>query len=134
MAEVRAGPQRGGPWELWLILSFAFIAFTHTVYAWSLAAIGFYGLAAFAITTPQRHRLISHDPDKASVVLSLNQAVPCLAIGARWLAAAVDAPASAVGDTADLLHVDVDHVPSHRAMILRARGSGPRWDQRAADS
>nr|WP_281065112.1 MFS transporter [Brachybacterium sacelli] len=73
---------------LWLILSFAIIALTHTVYAWSLAAIGFYGIAAFAITTPQQHRLISHDPDKASVVLSLNQAVLYLAIGVSGIVGA----------------------------------------------
>ncbi|SDT06957.1 MFS transporter, DHA1 family, arabinose polymer transporter [Brevibacterium sandarakinum] len=74
---------------LWLILSFAIITVTHTVFAWSLAAIGFYGIAAFAITTPQQHRLISHDPDRASVVLSLNQAVLYLAIGASGLVGAV---------------------------------------------
>lgn len=73
---------------LWLILGLAIITFTHTVYAWSLAAIGFYGIAAFAITTPQQHRLISHDPDKASVVLSLNQAVLYLAIGASGIVGA----------------------------------------------
>jgi DHA1 family inner membrane transport protein len=73
---------------LWLILSFAIIAFTHTVYAWSLAAIGFYGIAAFAITTPQQHRLISHAPGRASVVLSLNQAVLYLAIGASGIVGA----------------------------------------------
>ncbi|MCP2252065.1 MFS transporter, DHA1 family, arabinose polymer transporter [Prauserella aidingensis] len=66
---------------LWLILSFAVIAFTHTTYGWSLTAIGFYGIAAFAITTPQQHRLIARDPAGASVVLSLNQAVLYLAIG-----------------------------------------------------
>ncbi|MFD2028531.1 MFS transporter [Promicromonospora aerolata] len=73
---------------LWLILSFAMIAFTQTVYAWSLIAIGFYGIAAFAITTPQQHRLISHDPDRAPVVLSLNQAVLYLAIGTSGLVGA----------------------------------------------
>ncbi|WGP06200.1 MFS transporter [Bacillus subtilis] len=73
---------------VWLILSFAAIALTHTAYSWSIAAIGFYGAAAFAITTPQQHRLISHAPEKASVVLSLNQAVLYLAIGASGIVGA----------------------------------------------
>lgn len=73
---------------LWLIVSLVIITFSHSAYAWSLAAIAFYGIAAFAITTPQQHRLISHDPDQASVVLSLNQAVLYLAVGASGIVGA----------------------------------------------
>ncbi|MFP5022939.1 MFS transporter [Pseudonocardia phyllosphaerae] len=73
---------------LWLILSFAAIAAAHTAYGWSIAAIGFYGVAAFAITTPQQHRLISHVPEKAHVMLSLNQAILYLAIGTSGIVGA----------------------------------------------
>ena len=37
------------------------------------------------------------------------------------VAAAVDAPAAAVGDAADLLHIDVDHVPGPPGLD----GAGP---------
>ncbi len=73
---------------LWLIVSFAIIAMAQTTYAWSLAAIGFYGISAFAITTPQQHRLITQDPQRASVLLSLNQALLYLAIGASGIVGA----------------------------------------------
>ncbi|MPY56150.1 MFS transporter [Streptomyces spongiae] len=58
--------------------------------------IAAYGFAAFAITTPQQHRLITLDPESASVLIPLNQAVLYLAIslsglvgaaGIRWLGA-----------------------------------------------
>lgn len=126
---------------LWLILSLVIITFSHTAYAWSLAAIAFYGVAAFAITTPQQHRLISHDPDRASVVLSLNQAVLYLAVGASgivgaagielvgpgqvtWIAAALAAAAIALS----ILGRPAGPTPGQTGPSRANRGDGRRRD------
>ncbi|PSL02047.1 DHA1 family inner membrane transport protein [Haloactinopolyspora alba] len=83
---------------VWLISSFAVIAAAHSAYGSALAAIGFYGVAAFAITTPQQHRLISHDPERASVLVALNQAVLYLAIGVSGVVGAVGLDIVGPGD------------------------------------
>lgn len=70
-------------------------------FAPAVALAAAYGLTAFAITTPQQHRLISLMPDSASVLVSLNAGFLYLAIalsgvlgaasiqwlGSGWLAA-----------------------------------------------
>ncbi|WP_242893163.1 MFS transporter [Actinomadura litoris] len=64
-----------------------------------------YGIPAWALTTPQQHRLIALDPASASVYVSLNAAILYLAIslsgmagavGIGWLGADRLAPAAAV--------------------------------------
>lgn len=76
----------------WLILSFVGIAFAQGGFGWSVVAIGCYGIAAFAITTPQQHRLIAHDGARSATLVSLNQAMLYLAIGASGVigAAGID--------------------------------------------
>ncbi|RNL86932.1 MFS transporter [Halostreptopolyspora alba] len=46
----------------------------------ALALVAAYGMTAFAITTPQQHRLISLMPDSASILVSLNAGFLYLAI------------------------------------------------------
>lgn len=81
---------------IWLAISTAILPWTTTQYGTAVAMIAFYALAAFAITTPQQHRLISLQPDAAAVLISLNQAVLYLsiamsgvvgAIGIQWVGA-----------------------------------------------
>ncbi|MFB4319319.1 MFS transporter [Actinomadura sp. 21ATH] len=64
-----------------------------------------YGVPAWALTTPQQHRLIALDPASASVYVSLNAAILYLAIslsgmagaaGIGWFGAGRLAPAAAV--------------------------------------
>ncbi|MFC9970731.1 MFS transporter [Spirillospora sp. NPDC127200] len=50
------------------------------------AMIAVYGVVAFAITTPQQHRLLTLDPASAPVLIPLNQAVLYLAISLSGLA------------------------------------------------
>lgn len=65
---------------IWLIISMLVLRFATEHLAWAFAMIAFYGVAAFAITTPQQHRLISLNPEAAGGLISLNQAVLYLAI------------------------------------------------------
>ena len=65
---------------LWLIVSMLVLRLATGNLAWAFAMIAFYGVAAFAITTPQQHRLISLKPEAAGVLISLNQAILYLAI------------------------------------------------------
>ncbi len=65
---------------LWLIISMLILPLTTDTLASAFAIIAFYGIAAFAITTPQQHRLISLKPEAAGVLVSLNQAILYLAI------------------------------------------------------
>ncbi|MBB5922688.1 DHA1 family inner membrane transport protein [Actinoalloteichus hoggarensis] len=51
----------------------------------ALAVVGFYVVGAFAITTPQQHRLIGLRPDATPIVISLNQSVLYLAIAMSGL-------------------------------------------------
>jgi len=64
----------------WLIISMLILPLTTDTLASAFAIIAFYGIAAFAITTPQQHRLISPKPEAAGVLVSLNQAILYLAI------------------------------------------------------
>ena len=79
---------------VWLILSLVVLRLTTDNLTWAFALIAVYGIAAFAITTPQQHRLISLKPEAAGVLVSLNQAILYLAIalsgsigglGIEWL-------------------------------------------------
>lgn len=79
---------------VWLILSLVILRLTTDNLTWAFALIAVYGIAAFAITTPQQHRLISSKPEAAGVLVSLNQAILYLAIalsgsigglGIEWL-------------------------------------------------
>ncbi|QJR20262.1 MFS transporter [Pelagibacterium halotolerans] len=81
---------------IWLAVSTVILPWTTTQYGAAVAMIAFYALAAFAITTPQQHRLMSLRPDAAAVLISLNQAVLYLAIamsgvvgalGIQWVGA-----------------------------------------------
>ncbi|HEY9275025.1 MFS transporter [Achromobacter sp.] len=65
---------------LWLIAAMLVLPLTTQSLAAAFVMIAFYGIAAFAITTPQQHRLISLKPDAAAVLISLNQAILYLAI------------------------------------------------------
>lgn len=81
---------------LWLIISMLGLPLATGNMAGAFAMIAVYGVAAFAITTPQQHRLISLKPEAAGVLISLNQAILYLAIalsgsigglGIAWLGA-----------------------------------------------
>ncbi|MGO4841013.1 hypothetical protein AB4144_53040, partial [Rhizobiaceae sp. 2RAB30] len=65
---------------LWLVVSMLMLRLTTQELTSAFAMIAFYGIAAFAITTPQQHRLISLNPAAAGVLISLNQAILYLAI------------------------------------------------------
>lgn len=81
---------------LWLIVSMLILRLAIGNLTGAFAMIAFYGIAAFAITTPQQHRLISLKPEAAGVLIALNQAILYLAIalsgsigglGIEWLGA-----------------------------------------------
>ena len=102
-------------------------------FASSLAAIAFYGVVAFAITSPQQHRLIAASPGGAAVVLSLNQAVLYLALALSGIvgAAGIDAfgaralgfVAAAIAGVALLLSRDrAPTRPGARSFFRSARG------------
>ncbi|MEU2723229.1 MFS transporter [Streptomyces smyrnaeus] len=64
----------------WLTVSLLVLPLTTSNFAGAIALILCYGVAAFAITTPQQHRLLALEPGSASVLVSLNQAILYLAI------------------------------------------------------
>ncbi|WP_158890464.1 MFS transporter [Amycolatopsis anabasis] len=64
----------------WLAAVLVVLPLTTGGFGTSVAIIVAYGVAAFAITTPQQHRLITLRPESASVLVSLNAAVLYLAI------------------------------------------------------
>ncbi|MDT0441819.1 MFS transporter [Streptomyces johnsoniae] len=64
----------------WLTVSLLVLPLTTSHFAAAIALILCYGVAAFAITTPQQHRLLALDPGSASVLISLNQAILYVAI------------------------------------------------------
>jgi len=74
---------------VWLAVSTAILPLATENIGLAAVAIAFYGLAAFAITTPQQHRLISIKPDAAAILLSLNQAVLYLAIALSGVVGAI---------------------------------------------
>ncbi|MFI6289117.1 MFS transporter [Streptomyces sp. NPDC051018] len=55
----------------------------------ALMVIAVYGVGAFAITTPQQHRLITLDPASAPVLIALNAAILYLAISLSGVVGAV---------------------------------------------
>ncbi|GAA2780638.1 MFS transporter [Saccharopolyspora taberi] len=55
----------------------------------SVLLIALYGAMAFAITTPQQHRLITLEPESAPVLVSLNAAVLYLAISLSGIVGAI---------------------------------------------
>ncbi len=80
LADRIGGPKVVAIALLWLIISMLLLPLTTGNLTWAFVMIAFYGIAAFAITTPQQHRLISLKPDAAGVLVSLNQAILYLAI------------------------------------------------------
>lgn len=70
---------------VWLIASL--LAIPHAIGNLSSAyvVVGFFAIAAFAITTPQQHMLIALKPQSAAVLISLNQAILYLAIALSGL-------------------------------------------------
>jgi DHA1 family inner membrane transport protein len=70
---------------VWLTISMLLIPLSIANLRTAFMMITFYGLAAFAITTPQQHRLISLKPASAGVLVSLNQAILYLAIALAGL-------------------------------------------------
>lgn len=74
---------------VWLAVSTIVLPWTTTHFGSAVAMIAFYAVAAFAITTPQQHRLMSHRPDAAAVLISLNQAVLYLAIAMSGVVGAI---------------------------------------------
>jgi DHA1 family inner membrane transport protein len=70
---------------VWLTISMLLIPLSTADLVTAFMMIAFYGVAAFAITTPQQHRLISLKPDSAAVLISLNQAILYLAIALAGL-------------------------------------------------
>ncbi|RKT83682.1 MFS transporter, DHA1 family, inner membrane transport protein [Saccharopolyspora antimicrobica] len=65
---------------VWLVVALLVLPLTTGGFGWATAEIAFYGIAAFAITTPQQHRLITLSPGSAPVLVSLNAAILYLAI------------------------------------------------------
>ncbi|GAA0482665.1 MFS transporter [Streptomyces sp. NPDC046215] len=108
---------------LWLTVSLVIFPLTTGHYATALGMIVVYGVAAFAITTPQQHRLITLNPESASVLVSLNAAILYLAIslsgvvgavGISWAGADV-LPLIAAGlAVVALLVSELGHRMSHR--------------------
>jgi MFS family permease len=74
---------------LWLTAGLVTVPLAVTNRPAAFVVVAFYVIGAFAITTPQQHRLIALRPDAAAVVISLNQAVSisrsrCRALPVRW--------------------------------------------------
>ncbi|GAA3761414.1 DHA1 family inner membrane transport protein [Spinactinospora alkalitolerans] len=65
---------------VWLAASLFIIPLATSLYPAALVMVFLYGFAAFAITTPQQHRLITLKPESASVLISLNAAILYLGI------------------------------------------------------
>lgn len=80
LADRIGGPRVVAAALLWLIASLLALRLTTGNLAYAFAMISLYGIAAFAITTPQQHRLIALKPEAAGVLVSLNQAILYLAI------------------------------------------------------
>ncbi len=80
LADRIGGPRVVAVALLWLIASLLALRFTTGNLAYAFAMISLYGIAAFAITTPQQHRLIALKPEAAGMLVSLNQAILYLAI------------------------------------------------------
>ncbi|MGS1108314.1 MFS transporter [Achromobacter anxifer] len=80
LADRIGGPRVVAVALLWLIASLLALRLTTGNLAYAFAMISLYGIAAFAITTPQQHRLIALKPEAAGVLVSLNQAILYLAI------------------------------------------------------
>ncbi|UYG04606.1 MFS transporter [Halomonas sp. LR3S48] len=74
---------------VWLAVSAVVLPWTTAHFGSAVAIIAFYAVAAFAITTPQQHRLMSLRPDAAAVLISLNQAVLYLAIAMSGMVGAI---------------------------------------------
>ncbi|NDK32764.1 MFS transporter [Nesterenkonia sp. Hz 6-5] len=73
---------------IWLGVGLLLVPLVTDNFGAALAVVGFYAMGAFAITTPQQHRLLSIRPDTAPVVISLNQSVLYLAIAMSGLVGA----------------------------------------------
>lgn len=65
---------------LWMVGALVVFPIATGAFGPALVMIVVYGAAAFAITTPQQHRLITLDPESASVLIALNAAILYLAI------------------------------------------------------
>ncbi|MFD8934937.1 MFS transporter [Streptomyces sp. NPDC059578] len=74
---------------LWMTGSLLLIPLATGTFTAALPMIVVYGIGAFAITSPQQHRLITLDPGAASVLVSLNAAVLYLAISLSGAVGAV---------------------------------------------
>ncbi|WP_207782135.1 MFS transporter [Phytoactinopolyspora limicola] len=70
---------------IWLATGLVLVPLATSHFGAALAMIALYVMAAFAITTPQQHRLIAVRPEATPVVLSLNQSVLYLAIAMSGL-------------------------------------------------
>ncbi|MEU0686585.1 MFS transporter [Streptomyces uncialis] len=74
---------------LWMTGALLLFPLTTGAFPSALLMIVVYGVAAFAITSPQQHRLITLDPASASVLVSLNAAILYLAIAMSGAVGAV---------------------------------------------
>ncbi|SFE41294.1 MFS transporter, DHA1 family, arabinose polymer transporter [Actinopolyspora alba] len=72
-----------------LAISFLILPWTTGTYISALVVIVVYGLAAWAVTAPQQHRLITLTPSSAALVVSLNAAFLYLAIALSGVIGAV---------------------------------------------
>ncbi|MBB4933336.1 DHA1 family inner membrane transport protein [Lipingzhangella halophila] len=80
LADRFGGPRVVAGALVWLIASLLVLPLATASYGAAIAMVLCYGIAAFAITTPQQHRLLSMETGSAAVLVSLNQAVLYLAI------------------------------------------------------
>ncbi|MFI9201353.1 MFS transporter [Streptomyces sp. NPDC053048] len=74
---------------VWLTGSLVLFPLATGHFGTAIGMIIVYGIAAFAITTPQQHRLITLNPQSASVLVSLNAAILYLAISLSGIVGAV---------------------------------------------
>ncbi|MFD0772483.1 MFS transporter [Streptomonospora algeriensis] len=65
---------------VWLAAALFLIPLATALYPAAVVMVILYGFAAFAITAPQQHRLITLKPESASVLISLNAAILYLGI------------------------------------------------------
>lgn len=70
---------------IWLALGLIVVPLTTQHFGAALAVVGFYVVGAFALTTPQQHRLIGTRPEATPIVISLNQSALYLAIALSGL-------------------------------------------------
>ncbi|GAB3700625.1 MFS transporter [Nocardiopsis oceani] len=70
---------------VWLTVGLVAVPLATAHFGAALVVVGFYVVGAFAITTPQQHRLIGVRPDAIPIVISLNQSVLYLAIAMSGL-------------------------------------------------